>query len=137
MMRTRLLSYIVSLSILFSSLHYVATVFGLYVDIPYFDKAMHVLGGIICALVVLFVLSSIRPFSFLVLTRQRAYVATVLCAFVVGSFWELFEYTHDITFAVHYTVDTAGDLLMDSVGAVIATHYTALRGFFRDRVSYT
>lgn len=79
----------------------------LYWRYVWFDVPMHFLGGVTIAVFLIGFLFRFRPRLFVVLFALIA----------VG--WEVFEYCFGIPREANYVFDTAVDLLMDTLGAVL------------------
>lgn len=113
-MRKHLLLIGLSLTLLFWLLNFIALTFYLYWTTGWYDYMMHFLGGLTVGVLVIwtFNIKNKSPLSFLVV---------FISVLVVGGGWEVFEYVNDITFSTEgYTLDTIHDLIMDSLGAVVA-----------------
>ena len=87
-----------------------AHIYGWYQALPFFDKWMHVLGGV---------------FAFLLIAayRRRATALQLLImALLVGLLWEGYEHFIDVLFKTDliHIPDSIGDLIADMVGAVVA-----------------
>jgi VanZ family protein len=80
----------------------------LYWKYVWFDILMHFLGGFVLGLFAVGLLDKFRPVLFF------GFV-TALC---IG--WEVFEYYFGLPREANYAFDTALDLLMDALGALIA-----------------
>ena len=86
----------------------------LYWRFVWFDTVMHFLGGLAIGLsLVALMTNRFRPIWFLVLMAGVA----------IG--WEVFEVAIGVTREANYVFDTALDLLMDTLGSLIA--YSAAR----------
>jgi hypothetical protein len=73
----------------------------------WFDVFMHFLGGIALATLAVGLLRSRRPLSF---------AAFLTVAFIA---WEVFEYVFGVPREANYQFDTALDILMDTLGAIV------------------
>ncbi|MEK7610038.1 MAG: hypothetical protein AAB470_02895 [Patescibacteria group bacterium] len=100
-------------------------IFGLtgpYFTFSGYDIIMHFLGGVGIGL---FVLALFNSLKFSSKNRGRVIIFGVI---MVGIIWELFEYYFDIAgYPVGtklYHVDTAKDLIVDTVGAIMIVRMT-------------
>ena len=61
------------------------------------------------------------------------FLSVVICLLIVGVAWEIFEYAYGLTDAheKYYAVDVMNDLLMDTLGAVLAVIIGAKQTFFK------
>lgn len=84
----------------------------------WFDLPMHFLGGL--SLGVLAV-------GFLHARKPRVFAAGLLAAFIA---WEVFEYAFGLPKEANYLLDTAIDLVMDTLGALLA-YLIALRTLWK------
>ena len=116
-------TYIPTLAVLvlLAMLHYFATEYYLYVRYPGFDILMHILGGIGLSLAVYWVLSTF--FKDYTITLPKVIILTILAGFA----WETLEAYYDIAGApigTHaYYLDSAKDLINDTVGACISCFF--------------
>ena len=94
------------LSALLASLQWWAVSDFLYWRYVWFDIPMHYLGGVTSAVFVT---------AFLLHRRDYAYAA-LLTAIFIG--WEIFEFVFGLPREANYPLDTATDLVMDTLGAV-------------------
>jgi len=94
-------------------LDYYANLHFLYWKLPWFDVMMHFLGGVLVAVLTLFVLR-VRG----VVDWKRIVVTVLLSLLVVGVAWEVFEYAMGVMDASldGYVLDTTTDLIMDIFG---------------------
>lgn len=97
-------------------LHFSALRFYLYWSIWWFDILLHFLGG---AWVSALTLWCIFYSNFWHEERHPIRV-TLIVTLIVGVLWEVYEYVFGVAMAAHetYILDTAIDLVMDSVGAL-------------------
>ncbi len=104
-------------------LHQIAIRYYLYWTLDWFDILMHFLGGFWIAFATVWTIIFSDYFRFFQNKNFRFFIlASFLSAFVIGIFWEIFEYTYDITFwADGYVFDTVKDLVMDSLGGIVAS----------------
>jgi hypothetical protein len=115
--------FLVVLIVAIAVLNFYAYQFHWYFFFWWFDIVMHTLGGAWVSTVFLWFWyfrnaedekKELRwPFVFLL---------ALVSVYVVGSGWELFEFSMDkfITFKIHDMVNTASDLFFDGVGSIIA-----------------
>ena len=79
-----------------------------YLYFPYFDLITHFLGGVGIALSALYVMKNPKHI--------------ILISIIAGIVWEIFEVYYDITgwpiSSINYQIDTAIDIVMDTLGAV-------------------
>lgn len=101
-------------------LQVVALKFFLYWTIWWFDIVMHFLGGFWIALIVLWFY---KAFTRNEARSDHGYLLALLGVIVVGVAWEVFEVVAGLTDAEeNYAVDTIVDLIMDTVGALVAAY---------------
>lgn len=94
------------LSTLLAFLHIWATNDFFYWKYAWFDILMHYLGG---------VTSAVFVSAFLLHKRDYLFIPLLVLIFIG---WEVFEYIFGLPVEANYPVDTALDLLMDTLGAV-------------------
>lgn len=106
-------------------LHTVATIYFWYWRFFWFDILMHFLGGLWVALMFFWLLQIVNKSSLEIKTVKKSVLAAVLCAFMVGIFWEIFENVSGVAFVLHqnYVFDTLKDLGMDMLGGFCAGLY--------------
>lgn len=91
----------------------------LYWRFWWYDIMMHFLGGVVIGGIAIWMLLRFRPDS-----SRRVVVVNVLTSILlVGIGWEIFEYIIDPTYAEQANIvfDTGLDLVMDTIGAFVAT----------------
>lgn len=124
-----LISFILLLII--GILHNVAIQFFLYWTFPWFDNLMHFLGGLWFGTVSLwyFFFSGFAGRFTLKLSVRNIFVVSIALAIVIGILWEFFEIYVGATTTLEpdYSLDTAADLLMDTLGAIVAAIYAVWR----------
>lgn len=100
------------------ALNALALKFYFYWTLGWYDYMMHFLGGLVLGVLVTWVLNP----------RQRSFKTFLIIfasAIVLGGVWEVFEYVNGITESTeNYKIDTIHDLIMDSLGIVVAYFYT-------------
>lgn len=107
-MRLRWLIAALFLCVALLALHVEAMQGFLYWRLPWFDIPMHFLGGLALGTLAVGFLNRHRPLAF---------AAALLAAFVA---WELFELFFGLPRESDYAADTALDLVMDTLGALLA-----------------
>lgn len=119
----RLLGNIFTLSVLILVLHLLASEFFWYWKFWWFDILMHLLGGFVIGLCVLWVIHKMTWRG----STLAMFVGVVTATLVIGIGWEVFEYIYGIAGKDNYQVDTVTDLIMDAIGAVLACKYVYKR----------
>ncbi len=125
MKKNTILGHIALLSILFAGMHAVALKFSLYWTTDWLDLVMHLFGGFLGTLIVVYVLQKVG-ISPRTLPRKMFLLAfVVISVFAVGVVWELWEIFVGFTDPFDKTnqIDTIIDLVMDIIGALIAFVY--------------
>lgn len=125
MKKNTILGHIALLSAVFAGLHMVALNLSLYWTTDWLDLVMHVFGGFLGTLIVVYVLhkAGISPRT---LPRKVFLLAFVtVSVLAVGLVWELWEIFVGWTdpFVKEDQVDTIIDLVMDIIGSVIGFIY--------------
>ncbi|MBI4156003.1 MAG: hypothetical protein HY507_02100 [Candidatus Zambryskibacteria bacterium] len=90
----------------------------------WFDVVMHFFSGVLVAFAVILVWNYFR--SILPVEKRKIVLTAILCAFVVGVLWEIFELYSGLTsFAdgIWYILDTIKDLTMNIIGSFFGTLY--------------
>lgn len=123
------------LLIVIGALHQLATTLYFYWTIHEFDSFMHFLGGAWIALFTLWLYffsgifepTSRRGLNFL--------LVSLLSLIIIGVFWEAFELFFGITSTAtrEYIPDTVLDLIMDTLGALVACMYAYMKELDQDR----
>lgn len=105
-------------------LHYLALQLYLYWTVDWFDIVMHTLGGFLISIFVLFVVISYSDFENL--KRHRIFIVSLIIGLtlVVGLTWELWEIFVGFTDTLKDLGDTVLDVIMDTVGAILAIIYS-------------
>lgn len=110
-----------------SVLHFIATTFYWYLVIPWFDMAMHTLGGIFLAMfgATLFSGSVQRSSS------AQNFFLLLSIVFIVGFGWEIFEYI--VQFVIRGSVqlanvpDSISDMVCDVVGGILGFFFVLIQ----------
>lgn len=111
------------LCIVFLLAHLFALNFSIYWTVEEYDSFMHMFGGFIGALIVIYTLQKIgiSPQS---LPKKIILLLFVMVSVIaVGSIWELWEVFVGFTNPFTDLVDTISDLIMDTVGSIIGFIY--------------
>jgi hypothetical protein len=110
--------------------HLGAVFFNLYWQIFWYDSVVHFLAGFLMGMSYLWLTthSSLR-LKFQDSIQKNVFIL-LLFTFVVGIFWEIFEYFSGTTFAIgFYTIDALLDLFFGLVGAYLSFLYFFHKGY--------
>jgi len=109
------------LIIIIAILHVTAITLEFYWTIWWFDVIMHFLGGIFIGMMGILMYRHFAEVRRLFAGRSPVFVAFA-AALGVGILWEVYEYFTGQTAAtfLSYPLDTAKDLVMDSLGGIAA-----------------
>lgn len=116
--RTKFFKRLALLIFLIFLLNFLANKFYWYSSIWYFDVIMHFLGGFWVGLLALYL--------FFRRTVPPNYILMVLlCVFLAGASWEIFEYLMDKVISQNpfNALDTAADMFFDLAGGTSALLY--------------
>jgi hypothetical protein len=118
MNRKKLLIRLASLIIFIFVANYAAMKFYWYSSIWYFDMPMHFLGGFWVGLASIYVFS-LKEFNLKFIFK------VLICVFLVGFFWEIFEILVDksITQNPFNALDTFSDMFFDLAGGGVSIIY--------------
>lgn len=100
-------------------IHVLASVFGWYDAIWWFDTPMHFAGGMAIALSTYYYLQTDKETKTSLISFFQILVGTTAIAAI---FWEFFEFTIDYFYQTHNQIsiaDTMKDLAMGLLGAII------------------
>jgi hypothetical protein len=125
MKKGTILGHIALLSALFAGMHIVALKMSLYWTTDWLDSIMHIFGGFLGTLIVVYILQKVG-ISPRTLPRKMFLLAfVVISVFAVGVVWELWEIFTGWTdpFVYSEQVDTVSDLVMDIIGSLIGFMY--------------
>jgi len=110
MSKSSILLLSLALAALLWLLNYIAIIFSLYWTTLWYDILMHFLGGLTIGVFAAYVLR--------LGNIGRGFFWAVFClAMLIGIGWEIFEYVYDLQ---GDKIDTAWDLVMDSLGVIVA-----------------
>ncbi len=111
---------VISLGLL-SILNYFASLHHWYVRYHGLDILMHILGGIGLAFAINWIITTIAP------RYSPTFWYIILLTFLAGVAWEAMEAVNDIAGApvgtAAYYLDTAKDIVNDTLGAIIAAFF--------------
>lgn len=105
-------------------LHGMAIAYSLYWRLSWFDNLPHFFGGMFVSLLCVWLwffsgYMGEHPLP----SAGKLFLVTVLCAFVIGVGWEVFERLLGLTWSPEgYWIDTGSDILSDVLGGV-ATYF--------------
>ena len=127
-MKLILIPEIVVFGALVYILDYYAKIHSFYFSIWWFDIMMHFLGGLLAALVFIRVLYVGNWFGYDFRKHTTFFINILGAVLVVGLAWELFEVFAGMTEITALDIrDTIEDLIMDTLGAIVACGYYLLR----------
>ena len=113
------------LLIFIAAMHITAIKFDIYYEVWWFDNIMHFLGGVWVALTSFWLYNTSR-FTRRFFGPSKPLIVALFSIVVIGILWEVYEYLTDQTYSmIGYYLDTAKDLVVDLIGAVVATMYAA------------
>jgi hypothetical protein len=108
-------------AVLLFVLHKIAMMNHWYVRFTGFDIFMHIFGGVVLALAIHWIICTFLP------RWNSTFWKIIVLTFIAGVLWELFEAANDIANAPIgsglYFLDTAKDLVNDTLGAIIAAFF--------------
>lgn len=118
MHQKKLSIYLVSLILFIFAVNYIAMKFYWYSAIWYFDMPMHLLGGFWLGFALIW-LFRLKELSFKLIFK------IILCVFLIGILWELFEIFVDKTIAQNpfNILDTISDMCFDLAGGGLSIIY--------------
>jgi hypothetical protein len=122
--RKRLVFVALGAMVLLAVLHFSALTFFLYWRFPWFDLITHFLGGAVIGLGALWLVQVYEIHTGLPLSNHVRLAVVVICALGIGGAWEVFELTFKLFDPDNYAFDTSIDLVMDTLGAVMAWKLT-------------
>jgi len=100
------------------------------------DLFPHGLAGVMVGSSILFAVQYLRDVS-----QGRVSLSPLLSVLVgiaiVGIGWEIFEVKAGIPIYDNYVLDTATDLCMDLIGALVAYGFARMSGFFENEITDT
>jgi hypothetical protein len=103
-------------------LHIIGSYLYFYWIFWWFDFIMHFLAGLGGGFVAIWFFFESGLLGSIEKSSRRFYIVSVLAVGVVGVAWEIFEYLSHLTEALEsYKLDLANDLLMDLMGAILAS----------------
>ena len=107
------------------ALHAGGSYYSLYWKFSWFDVLVHLMSGLWVGLVILWLISVLGQINSLKEYRVRSFLIALVAALLFGVIWELIENFSQITYSSvsGYGLDTAGDILSDGVGGILASLY--------------
>jgi hypothetical protein len=112
------------LIILIATMHILAMELYWYWQFLWLDILMHFLGGLWVALASFWILGIFKNHTSYIQSKKQAIIFALVSALFIGVLWEVFEYISDIAVTSEaYWPDTTLDLIMDSLGGVLAGLY--------------
>lgn len=115
---------IFALAVIVATLHMLALKLYLYWTTDWFDIPMHFLGGLLVGLVVIFI-CYVSGYVRMPTMHRGVMIAVILGGvLLVGVAWEVWEIFVGFTDMATDQVDTILDLIMDTIGGIVAIVYT-------------
>lgn len=118
-----IITHIFLLSIPFALLHLLALYFSLYWTTNWFDVVMHLFGGFLGSLIVVYSLYKIGIAPQSIPSKLFFFLFVIVSVFSVAVVWELWEIFAGMTDPFTDLADTIKDLIMGVIGAVIGFIY--------------
>lgn len=117
------------------TLHLVGSYNSLYWRFPWYDSVVHIVSGLWGALLILWLASVLGQINSLKEYKIRTFLIAFVSAVMIGIVWELVENYYQVTYvsAGGYYIDTAMDILNDSIGGVLAYLYFIRRRRCEDK----
>jgi len=115
----KLLKVILVLSLLIAVVNFLALSLYLFWILPWLDLVLHFSGGLLVALMGVWILLKIAPEQ-VSSSAPLVLFVVLFSALSIGVGWELFEYFVGLHDRGHYLLDTATDILADLLGGVSA-----------------
>lgn len=122
MIKKPLIKEIFWLSILVAVLHYIALTLYFYWTISWFDILMHLLGGYLIGLIALYLLVNFLDKE-IISNRKISLILVLSFVLIIGLGWELWEVFMNFTDILEDRLDTAIDIVMDTIGGYFAFLY--------------
>ncbi len=125
MQRTPSINTILFYSTILAGLHALATYHNLYFYIWWFDIPMHILGGVLVGVAVLYAYHFVFVKASLDKNKRTTWLILLASVFFVGVGWEYFEFAKGITFNMigSYRTDVLKDIIMDMLGGTFSGVY--------------
>lgn len=123
-MKRILLTEIFIIGIIVAILNKIAVSLSLYTTIWWYDIPMHILGGVLIALITLFFIYDAKFFNFSDKKPAVIFASAVGMVLIIGLSWELWELYMGLTNVYTDRIDTAKDLVDDTLGAIAAYLYS-------------
>lgn len=114
------------LALLIAIAHYEAFEYFLYWRFWWYDRLIHFAGGLLIAGAVCWVFAHEVPQRY----TQYTFLVAILVTALLGTAWEVFEYSIGYTFAASLVPDTRYDMLMNILGALSAC---AIMGWWTEK----
>jgi len=109
-------------AVIFGIFHFVADSFYFYWTYWWSDMVMHFLAGVVGGLATYSVLFESGLWRRNSQTALMRVIIVLFCVMTVGVAWEWLEYINGMTYAPEgYLIDTLSDLVLDGLGALIAS----------------
>lgn len=120
---------------------YLGTVLDFYKKFPWWDKMLHLAGGIIFSLLGIYVINILIDKGVIGYINSNTIIPFIAFCFssIVSSLWEIFEYLMDVFFHTNMTDRNLDDTMIDMIafsigGLIICTiYYFILRKSKRDK----
>jgi hypothetical protein len=112
-------------TILLTILQAAAIVFNLYWSYWWYDFIMHFLAGFTGGLATFWGFFYMGIFWGSIPSKKIVFFATILFVLAAGGLWEIAEFKYGILDSHEsYTIDVVNDLIMDALGAILATFFS-------------
>ncbi len=125
--RERLLKVLAAVVGIVAALHLTASIFDLYWRLWWLDIPAHLLGGIFAGLLAVWILFFSGYLPPRAPSWRALFSSAILGAIIIGAGWEVFERMLGLVASPFfgYALDTAKDLLVDTLGGFAAALFLA------------
>ena len=124
MLAQKPLPAVITLLVVIVTVHAFCLAYRIYYSYPWFDIPMHVLGGVLVGLLVLWFFAHVRHFQ-IKHFKSQSLALVLLGVLAFGIAWEVYEVYLGFTDTNFpgYIADLYGDLGADVIGALLAYLY--------------
>lgn len=123
LIRTSKFSYYCILAFIFFSM-YMGNILNIYIIIPFYDKVLHLMSGILIGFIGFIVFMNFNKESKDAINKSFLFIFVMSFSVALAGIWEIWEFTTDFLFGFNSQnaslIDTMLDIICGTIGGIIS-----------------